>query len=197
MSENLKKRIRELEAEVEKLKGLACVDELTNLYNRRGFKEESDKYIREVLGSREHQNRASVLIKNFAIVIFDIDNFKNINDTYGHDCGDIVIRELAKLIKDRVREIDLVARWGGEEMMVSLIGASEKDACVVANDIREKISDEEFEYGDKKFKVTISGGVASFENEDDFEAIFKNADQALYKAKKTGKNKIVKHNELA
>ncbi len=191
------KKIKELEEEVSRLKELAYKDELTTLYNRHGFKEESAKFICEVKGYLENPSRRkNFLIKSFSLVIFDIDNFKKINDTYSHQAGDVILKLVSKIIKEGVREIDMAARWGGEEIIVGLVGSDEKNAYEIANDIRKKIEEAAIDWERKTIKFTVSGGVASFAQAKDFESLFKKSDGALYKAKQTGKNKIVKASDL-
>ncbi len=182
------KQIEELKAEIEKLKIFTNKDELTGILNRRGFKDEVGQFISEVSIFKNHpERRKSLVVKNFSLVIFDIDDFKKINDTYGHQTGDRVLQFLSKLILDRAREIDLVARWGGEEIIVGLPGANIDDAFNFAEDIRKNLENSTFEV-----KFTVSGGVAGFHEVEDFEKLFKNADAALYEAKNSGKNKVVK-----
>jgi len=191
------KRIKELEKEVAQLKELAYKDELTTLYNRHGFKEESAKFIDEVKGYLDNPSRRkNFLIKSFSLAIFDIDNFKKINDTYGHQAGDAILKLVSKIIKERVREIDMAARWGGEEIIVGLVGSDEDQAYEITNDIRKKIEETAVDWKRKTIKFTVSGGVASFAEVKDFESLFKKSDEALYKAKQTGKNKIVKASDL-
>ncbi len=186
--------IKLLKEEIEKLKSLAYKDELTRLYNRHGFKEESEKFLDEVEGYKKNpERRSSVLIKDFSLIIFDIDNFKKINDVYGHPAGDEALKMVSKIILDRVRDIDIVARWGGEEILVGLIGASEKDAFQIADDVREKVEKASLAWKGRKIKFTLSGGIASFDEKNNtFDEIFKKADSRLYKAKESGKNVIVK-----
>lgn len=179
----------QLEAEIKRLKELAYKDELTGLFNRRGSKKESQKFIKEVVAYKNvKEKRESFIVSNFSIIVFDIDNFKKINDKHGHTAGDRALKNLAKLIQERVRAIDLVARWGGEELVVGLVGADEKDAFNIADDIREKV--------EKNFNFTVSGGVAAFDHARNFEELFEKADKALYKAKRSGKNKIIKFSDL-
>jgi diguanylate cyclase (GGDEF)-like protein len=185
-------QIQRLKKEIRKLKELVYKDELTNLYNRRGFKEEAKKFIEGVSGYREKPGRRkSLLIKNFSLIIFDVDNLKKINDVYCHQTGDKALKMLSKIITEKVRDIDIVARWGGEEILVGLIGASEKDAFIVADDIRKKVDKTPLKWQDKEIKFTVSGGIAAFGKESKtFEELFKKADSRLYKAKKSGKNYI-------
>src|SRR3989338_1105128 len=184
------KQIEELKAEIEKLKTLTNKDELTGILNRRGFKEEIKQFIGEVSSFNDHQERRrSLVISNFSLVLFDIDDFKKINDIHGHQVGDKALQFLSKLILDRAREIDLVARWGGEEIVVGLPGAGAGDAFNFAEDVRKKLENSQSEDG---VRFTVSGGVACFDEVEDFENLFKNADIALYEAKNSGKNKIIK-----
>ncbi len=181
------KQIETLKAEIERLKVLTNKDELTGILNRRGFKDEVGQFLSEVSGFKDHpERRKSLVIKDFSLVIFDIDDFKKINDTYGHQVGDGALQFLSKLILDRAREIDLVARWGGEEIIVGLPGADIDDAFNFAEDVRKKLENSEFEV-----KFIVSGGVAGFHEAGEFESLFKNADTALYEAKNSGKNKVV------
>lgn len=189
-------KIKALEKEIQKLRELAFKDELTHLFNRRGFKETSSKFLKEVQASKRFKDkRKSVIVDNFSLIVFDIDNFKKVNDLYGHDAGDEAIKKLGEIILERVRSIDVVSRWGGEEFVVGLVGANEHDAFVVADDIREKLEGTKIIWQKKKFHFTISGGVAGL-NGKDLDGLFSSADKALYKAKNTGKNKIVKFSEL-
>ncbi|MFH1393224.1 MAG: GGDEF domain-containing protein [Patescibacteria group bacterium] len=191
------KKIKELEEEISRLKELAYKDELTDLYNRHGFKDESAKFIDEVKGYLENPSRReNFLIKSLSLAIFDIDNFKKINDTYGHQAGDAILKLVSRIIKERVRGIDIVARWGGEEIIVGLVGSDENNAYEITDGIRKKVEETTVEWEGKTIKFTISGGVASFAEAEDFDGLFKKSDGALYKAKQTGKNKIVKASEL-
>ena len=185
-------RIKKLENEILDLKKLVYRDELTGLYNRRGFKDEATPFLNESNSFEKFKNkRKSIVIKNFSLILFDIDNFKKINDTYGHPAGDMVIQFVSQIIEDRVRELDLVARWGGEEIIVGLPGANLDDAFKIADDIREKISKTSLKYGDKEIRLTLSGGISS-SGRDKLEMLIQKADEALYEAKNSGKNKIVK-----
>jgi two-component system cell cycle response regulator len=191
------KKIEELEKEVSRLKELAHQDELTALYNRHGFKEESAKFIDEVKGYLENPSRReNFLIKSLSLVIFDMDDFKKINDTYGHQAGDKILKLASKIIKEKVRGIDIVARWGGEEIVVGLVGSNENHAFEISDDIRKKIEKTTVDWEEKSIRFTVSGGVASLAGAEDFDSLFKRSDEALYKAKQTGKNKIIKASDL-
>ena len=157
-------------------------DPLTGLYNRR------EMWARMEI-ERERQLRMS---KPFTVVIGDIDNFKDVNDKFGHDSGDYVLVTLAKLMKDMVRGIDFTARWGGEEFLIMLVETDLDDGQNVAERIRRKIESTKFEYNDVTIPITMTFGLSVYKGaSDDIEACIKRADQALYKGKYQGKNKVV------
>jgi len=182
--------IENLKKEIKKWKKLAYKDKLTNLYNRRGFIDSSKKILKEITNNKT-ERRKKFIIKNCSLVLFDIDNFKKINDKFGHNAGDKALKVLSSEIKKRVRDIDVLGRWGGEEIILLLVGADKENGFYVADYIRQKIENKKIKTAKGFINVTISGGVADFKKEKDFEKVFKLADKALYKAKKTGKNKIV------
>lgn len=164
------------------LTNAAYMDKLTGLYNR--------KYISEVL--EVEFKRAKALHSPFSVILFDIDNFKNVNDTYGHDGGDFVLQELGAQVKaSGLRERDLAGRYGGEEFMVVLTNSNEGQALEVAERIRKKIEAYEFNYAGQRIPVTVSMGVASLKK--DFAEsgdIYKASDKALYESKRNGKNRV-------
>ena len=158
----------------------ATHDNLTSLFNRQKLHNHLDTEI-------QRQQRYK---REFALIMFDIDNFKNINDTYGHDVGDIVLKVLSNIAKDSTRSTDIVSRWGGEEFMILLPETSLDDAINIANKIRTTIQAYKFEQ--IEHFITISLGVTTFKIEDDTkEQLLKRVDIALYKAKENGKNQTV------
>ena len=191
------KEIERLKAEIERLKSLAYRDELTGLYNRRGFKDSAEKFISELASEKkEGSKRKAVQLRNFSMVMFDIDDFKKLNDTYGHQAGDEALKKLSQSIMDNVRDIDSVARWGGEEILLGLVGASETDAFQIAERVRDNAENKPIKFEVEKIKLTVSAGVASMDEAKDAEELIKFADKALYAAKKAGKNQVVKYSEL-
>ncbi|QCT93844.1 bifunctional diguanylate cyclase/phosphodiesterase [Caminibacter mediatlanticus TB-2] len=157
----------------------SLIDPLTNTYNRK------------IINRIENEN-----IKKTALLIFDIDNFKKINDTYGHNIGDIVLKNLTQTIKSQIRSNDYLIRYGGEEFLLILNNIEQKDALKKIEKIFNTIRNTPINIGNKKLFITISGGV-HLEPEKEkniFEAI-KKADQELYKAKRTGKNKYCIYSE--
>ncbi|WP_457563632.1 transporter substrate-binding domain-containing diguanylate cyclase [Caminibacter pacificus] len=145
----------------------SMTDELTGILNRRGIIKEAKKISVES-----------------TLLFFDIDHFKKINDTYGHDFGDYVLKELTKLITQNIRNSDVFGRWGGEEFVLILRGTKYPDGLKVAEKIRKIIENHDF----KGVKVTISIGVAPFRG--DLQKAVEKADEALYKAKNGGRNQV-------
>lgn len=155
-------------------------DSLTRLLNRR--------YLPTIL------MRELALARNsdvpFAILLLDIDHFKNINDTHGHDGGDLVLQQAADLVTSSVRVGDFIFRYGGEELLIVLVEISKEQALQVAEIIRERFSAEPMRVGDgKTMPVTVSIGVAAYNGHPDYERIVKDADDALYRAKNNGRNR--------
>ena len=160
----------------------ATRDGLTNLYNIRHF---------NLLFEAEFRNVSTYKSRRLAIIMADIDDFKHANDTYGHQAGDMILKELAKIIQAKCRQTDVVARYGGEEFVIMLSGAGEKEAIDIAEKIRDAVQNKNFKFKNVTYVTTISMGVAEFSNERDKEVLIEKADQALYKAKREGKNRVV------
>ncbi|QQS27189.1 GGDEF domain-containing protein [bacterium] len=187
-----KERIAALQAQVRELHQRLVTDELTQIFNRRGLMEYLEAIASEVMYQYKHPDkRRSVIIKSLTIIFLDIDHFKKVNDTYGHDAGDEVLRQTADLIRERVRQLDIVGRYGGEEIVVGLPGASIEHAQRIADDLRSIIESHEFQAGDSTLSVTASLGVAELTPARNIHQTLKAADNALYKAKETGRNKVV------
>lgn len=168
-----------------KFQKLAAVDGLTNVYNRRFGMERL----------KEDFSRAVRDMSSLSIAMVDIDHFKRVNDTYGHLVGDKVIVLIASIIKKTLREGDIVVRYGGEEFLMILHGASCGDAQVVCERILHQVSDAIFKDGDQQIPVTVSIGLVSYPEQmtaNEVELLDK-ADQALYHGKQTGRNKVVRY----
>ena len=163
-----------------KLEELVSKDPLTHLYNRRAFMSLLDK---ELSRAKRHSSTTT-------LAILDIDHFKKVNDTFGHNIGDEVLCRFASELVNNMRLEDLICRWGGEEFVVLLWGTTADDAFSSMNQIRENISNVEF---DTVGKVTFSTGMATMEKAEDFKSWLHRADEALYKAKESGRNCIVKN----
>ncbi len=160
-------------------KYLAITDGLTGLYNRRYFQQTLD---REFARSKRYKNPLS-------IALFDIDHFKNVNDTYGHQFGDKVIAEISKIIRNSLRKTDYVARYGGEEIVLILPETPIDQTKIPIERIRVKIQDYKFVYAEKIVHVTISCGLAGIEPDvATYEDLIFRADKALYESKRNGRN---------
>lgn len=176
----------DLQIALDKLKKLARHDPLTLLYNRRVLEETMEQEIQRCLRNQ----------RGLGVAIADIDDFKKINDSYGHDFGDVVLVELSKLLRNKVRTTDIVGRWGGEEFLFVLPETSCKGAMIVAERIRYSAEKLKLEFEGKPVKLTLSLGL-SFQNKDpERSSIVKEADQALYRAKRDGKNRAYCFQEL-
>jgi two-component system cell cycle response regulator len=164
-----------------KMAEMSTEDELTKLHNRRYF-------IEALEGEFE---RASRYETEIALVIMDLDHFKGINDTYGHPAGDMVLSEIGRILKEHVRRNDLACRYGGEEFAVILSNVSRDNIYAAYERFREMVSKQPFEYETKKFHITVSIGIAFSNNAESANDLLAHADQALYQAKETGRNKTV------
>jgi len=159
-------------------KVLSETDELTKAYNRRFFDEILDALV------ETYKNKTAP----FSLIIFDIDDFKKINDTYGHDAGDLILKRISELVKANIRQEDIFCRIGGEEFVIILKQIDIFGAYVVSEKLRKIVETTNFTYKDKTIKTTISLGVAEFGKNDTKETLFKKADRALYVSKTSGKN---------
>jgi len=156
-------------------------DYLTGIYNRH--------YLEERLGVEfERYKRYGI---SLCIIVFDIDNFKSVNDTCGHQYGDFIIRSIVSIVGDDLRNTDILARYGGEEFCCILPEITIDSAIEVAERFRVKIASHEYKFQGKPVKVTISLGVTGIsEDIENTDMLFKKADEALYEAKRSGKNKV-------
>jgi len=181
--ENAEVLAEELRVANDKLRSMAFRDDLTGLYNHR--------YFHQLMDTELH--RAIRYESSFSLIIFDIDDFKKINDTYGHLTGDIVLRALSALAMESIRKSDFAARYGGEEFAVILPETDIKGASVMAERLRHKIEKMQVNAGGVKIRLTVSLGVTTYApgcKIGDKSEIIDTADKALYYSKKTGKNKL-------
>jgi len=161
---------------------LSRIDGLTGLYLRRYFISRLNNEL--LLASRYNTV--------FSLIMIDIDFFKKINDTYGHIVGDFVLKELAKLLLQEVKEQGLCARWGGEEFLVFVPYQTQQQVVELAERIRKNVEDYNFLFQDKTIKLTISCGISFYPQEGkDITTLIEEADKKLYKAKQSGRNKVV------
>jgi diguanylate cyclase (GGDEF)-like protein len=156
---------------------LATTDSLTGIANRREF---TAILVREMDRTRRYGTP-------MALAMYDLDYFKRVNDTFGHDVGDYVLQAVTGLVKENIRTTDIVARWGGEEFMMLMPQSDIQAAKNVAEKLRLVIAGHHF---DKVHELTVSFGVASFEPQDDLTSLLKRVDDGLYQAKKHGRNRV-------
>ena len=173
---------------LEELKDSAFKDGLTGLYNRKFFDEHITKLVPQAL--RENIN--------IGILMLDMDHFKSVNDEYGHDVGDIVLKELSTILTNNVRDSDIIIRYGGEEFIILLVGVQDEDSALnIANKIRMQVSQNEIDiYAGNKLKKTISIGLSMFpQDSTNIDIVMKNADIALYEAKDKGRNMVARYED--
>ncbi|HEY4968723.1 MAG TPA: diguanylate cyclase, partial [Steroidobacteraceae bacterium] len=184
----MRSRIRELERESHSLHAslqeehrLSMIDALTGIPNRAAYDGRMEQEFR----------RWKRFGRTVAILAWDIDRFKTINDAYGHKAGDRVLRIFGQQLAKHVRETDFVARYGGEEFVMLLVGSSPAEAYDVADKIRVEISQLGFHFHDKPVTITASCGITNFIADDTADVAFDRADRALYQAKEAGRNRCV------
>jgi len=162
------------------------MDSLTRLFNRR--------YLDTILRRQTEISMKQGL--TYSRLMLDIDHFKLVNDTYGHDSGDAVLKQFSELLLLSVRTSDFIFRYGGEEFLIVLGSADKKEAVVVAEKIRRKCEDQAFKLpGDRELYKTCSIGIASYSGHPDYNRLIKQADLALYSAKEKGRNRVILESE--
>jgi diguanylate cyclase (GGDEF)-like protein len=171
-------RTYELEKSKKALDRLVITDELTKLGNRRKL----NQYF------EQEQKKAARYHRPLSLILFDIDYFKKINDRHGHSCGDVILIELAELLKLHIGGSDLVGRWGGEEFMIICSETNLDGAVKLAELLRETIQNHIFH---QDICLTCSFGISQWQEDQSYEALFSHCDKALYKAKESGRNQVV------
>ncbi|MFA7084368.1 MAG: GGDEF domain-containing protein [Arcobacteraceae bacterium] len=173
--------IEKLQKDLQIVKNQNNFDFLTGVLNRRAYDIEVEKL----------ENQYAIFKNKYAVVFIDIDNFKVINDNHGHDCGDTILKTFAALLSALTREGDLIVRYGGEEFVSIIIYEDEEEVKKYAQRIKKIIEENNFVYKELKFKITFSAGVAYRERYDCYNTAVNKADDLMYKAKKSGREKII------
>lgn len=176
-AKELERRNAELQAKIAEIEHISNTDPLTQIANRKKFEAE---LVREKARADRYQHPLS-------LAIFDIDHFKAVNDTHGHHVGDEVLKSLAQLVADNIRDLDFFARWGGEEFVLIFPSISLEGACECTEKLRSLISQVEMAPG---ISITCSFGVTEYQAGDSIEKLFTWIDNALYMAKNTGRNRV-------
>jgi len=181
----LNKELQEIKSELEKanqrLTEQAIKDDLTGAYNRRYFMSQASQH-------HSYQARYKTAV---SVMMLDIDNFKKINDTYGHQAGDLSLIEFSNTCRDNLRNTDMFSRLGGEEFAISMPGLSLDSAMSVAEKIRHLIEQLTIEYNDEIISFTVSIGVVDLQQQETLESALNRADKALYSAKHSGRNRTI------
>jgi len=169
----VKERTKELEL-------LSITDGLTEIYNKRYLMDALDTNIED----------AQKFDMPFSIILFDLDFFKSVNDTYGHMEGDVTLKSVSSFLSRKIHKTDIFGRYGGEEFMIIMPNKRLDEAYGLADSYREEIS--KLLIGTQEIKLTISGGVAAYQIGDTAKELIERADKNLYKAKDSGRNKVIK-----
>lgn len=174
----MKHKVDELYSMTNTLEKKAYKDNLTGINNRENFEE----FFTIEIAAAKHNN------KPLSLIIFDVDHFKLINDTYGHQAGDIILVDLVNLIGENIKNGDIFARWGGEEFVILTPQTEISGARNLAENLRKLVQAHRFSYVEQE--ITASFGIAQLEDEDNKKTLFEKADSALYEAKKNGRNRV-------
>ena len=178
--ELLRKKVELLENELKEVKKEAKTDALTNMLNKKALTDELNK--QEQFYKRHN--------RTYSIIFIDIDHFKNVNDTYGHEAGDVILKSVGLLLNRYSREIDIVGRFGGEEFVIIAPETDKKGAYIFAEKIRKVIAKTKFMYKKTRIDITISAGVAERKETNSMQETLELADKRLYKAKNSGRNRV-------
>jgi len=188
----MQSRMQSLEQETQALKKTvieknrqARYDTLTAIPNRLFYEQRAAEEI----------SRWKRFSNPLSLVVWDIDFFKKVNDTYGHKAGDKVLKTVAQLLEQRIRDTDFLARYGGEEFVMLLPGTQQDECLQLVNDLREQVAECGFHYHGDAVTITVSCGISSFREGDSLDSVFDRADRALYKAKENGRNQCVLAND--
>ena len=178
--QELEEKVNSLEEELTKTKNESMKDHLTGLLTRRAYNDE----IKKIESSYKRHNT------QYAVVFFDLDFFKKVNDTYGHECGDVILSTFAKILEKNTRDHDIVGRYGGEEFVAIVHYNLNRELLQYLKRIKTIVTSNNFRYKEHEIKVTFSAGVASRSDHESYDSAIQKADMLLYDAKENGRNQI-------
>ena len=184
--QELEEKVKTLEDELSRTKTENMKDHLTGLLTRKAFSDE----VKRIESAYER------IKTQYAIVFFDLDHFKKLNDTYGHECGDVVLSTFGKILNKSIRDHDIVGRYGGEEFVAIIHFNLNRELLQFLKRIKTIVTENSFLYKEKKIKVTFSAGVAIRSSYATYENTLQKADMLLYQAKENGRNKIILENGM-
>jgi len=173
-------RIRKLEEELAAAKQDSKEDFLTKLYNKRALD--------EFMAMKEAEFKRYA--RNYSVAMFDLDHFKDVNDTYGHEAGDAVLAAFANILKNEARSVDIIGRFGGEEFVALLSETDTRGGAMFADKVRKKVQKARFMYKGERIRVTVSAGISERKNHVSLKHTLNSSDEYLYKAKKDGRNQV-------
>ena len=178
--QELEEKVNTLEKELTKTKNESMKDHLTGLLTRRAYNEE----IKKIESSYKRHNT------QYAVVFFDLDFFKKVNDTHGHECGDVILSTFAKILEKNTRDHDIVGRYGGEEFVAIVHFNLNRELLQYLKRIKTIVTSNNFKYKEHEIKVTFSAGVAIRSDHESYDSAIQKADMLLYEAKENGRNQI-------
>ena len=194
----LRQLVRSQEKKIKRMQSLSERDFLTGAYNRQGFINQVEKFLKQFKASLFAERRRSFVVKDVSIIFIDLDGMKDINDTLGHKAGDYALKRAAIFFQKSIRKIDILSRWGGDEFVIALLNFEQKKAFEIAERMRKKLSNLKINFKNNKIKITASFGVicnsSKKYNQKTYSLynLIDKADEAMYRAKKNfKKNKVV------
>ena len=193
MMKRKNQEIEKLKKEILLLRKITFKDPLTGLYNRRGFLNEVNRLVKMVDGIQQRMpTNSSNLFETLGLIFVDLDDFKKINDNFGHKVGDMVLKKIAETLERSLRKFDIVGRWGGDEFVILTLGVGRPIVLSIAQRLKNKVESLVFKEKKKNFNLTASFGATVFSSKDfKIEDYINKTDKAMYRAKKQGKNEIV------
>jgi diguanylate cyclase (GGDEF)-like protein len=192
--QKLRRQIKVQQEEIKRLLASVDYDSLTGLYNRRGFVREAEKFLNELKHSGKRKERRQLSLRDFSLIFIDLDNLKTLNDRFGHRFGDLALKKTANLLKNSIRDFDVIARWGGDEFVIGLVGVDRRNASEIAEKLREKMRAIKIEKQNLSASFGVSSALGKKQNVFNLYELIEKADLAMYEAKKNKRLEKNKNN---